>query len=92
MSLKTRVMKARFELLIIEEEYKEVQQRYDKALNKWRSAVEDIEEADYQQALIDGRMKKVQLGQGKPKPLTIKQIENIAKKLGINLEETKDED
>jgi len=88
---KKRVMKARFNLITIETKYKEVKKLYDKALSEYRAAAIDLEEADYQQAQIDGRTKKIPRGVKQEKPLTAQQIKNVAAKLGVSLKEKNEE-
>jgi len=92
MDLVKKVKMAHAEMLIRKKFYDEAKHYYDSAVSEYKEATQELEERDLEQAILDGRLKKVSYGQGKPRPLTIKQIERIAKQLNINLEETKDED
>ena len=63
----------------LEEELKGLQREY-------KDYKEQYEEADRALAELDGRLKAVPIGKsGRPKQLTLRQVKNIAKKLGIRL-------
>ena len=60
------------ELKGLREEYKDYKEQYKKA--------------DYALAQVDGRLERVKVGKsGKVTQLTMKQIKNVAKKLGVKL-------
>lgn len=92
MDLRKGVIKARSKLLAIEPEYEEVKERYDKAMFEWKTLVVELERVDYLQAQIDGRTKQYPFGQKKPKPLTLSQIYEVAKRLGIDIDKEKEDE
>ena len=88
--LQARCRAAKLEASAAYTKYAEVKKIYDQAEREWVSAQKEFEQLDYQLALIDGRRtilppqvsgKKV----AKQPMLTLEQIKEIAKKLGIQV-------
>jgi len=93
MSLKDKARVARIKMLALDSKLKEVREQYDEAREVWESVIEEIEKADYEEALTDGRLKVIKAGTQEAPALTREQIERIAEQLNITLsvKETEDE-
>lgn len=89
MDLVKKVKKAHAAMLIRKGIYDEAKENYDNAVLAYKEVAQKLEERDLEQAIIDGRLRKVSYGQGKPKPLTNAQKIKIIKLLN---KEEEDED
>lgn len=89
MDLVKKVKKAQAVMVIRKGIYDEAKDNYDSAVSAYKEVAQKLEERDLEQAIIDGRLRKVSYGQGKPKPLTDAQKIKIIKLLN---KEEEDED
>ena len=92
MTLKQRARMARIKMLVLDSKLKEVREQYDEAREKWEALATEMEKADYEEALIDGRTKVIKSGTRQPPALTKEQIREIAEQLNITLSVKEEED
>ncbi len=85
MDLKQKARVARIKMLVLDSKLKEVRNQYEEAKELWEEIAAEIEKADYEEAMKDGRLKVVKSGVRQPPALTKAQIREIAEQLNITL-------